>query len=121
MKHNLKSGLQGEISITSDMQRIAPYGRKWRGTKEPPDESEKASLKFNILKTKIMASGPIISWQIDGETMERVTDLFLGSLITVDGDFSLEFKRHCSLEKQLDKPRHHIKKAEILSYHQRSV
>ena len=68
-----------------------------------------------------MASGPIISWQIDGETMERVTDLFLGSKITVDGDFSLEIKRHCSLEKQLDKPRHHIKKAEILLCRQMSL
>ena len=57
-------------------------------------ESEKAGLKLNIQKTKIMASGPITSWQIDGETMETVTDLiFLGSKITVDGDFSHEIKR----------------------------
>ena len=57
-------------------------------------ESEKAGLKLNILRTKIMASGPITSWQIDGEPVERVTDfIFLGSKITVDGDFSHEVKR----------------------------
>ena len=58
------------------------YGRKWRGTKEPlvkvKEESEKAGLKLNIQKTKIMTSGPIISWQIDGETMKTVTDFILG-------------------------------------------
>ena len=58
------------------------------------EESDKAGLKINIQKTKIMASGPITSWQIDGETMEIVTDfIFLGSKITVDGDFSHEIKR----------------------------
>ena len=58
------------------------------------DESEKAGLKLNIQKTKIMASGPIISWQIDGEAMETVTDfIFLGSSITTDGDCSHEIKR----------------------------
>ena len=55
-----------------------PYGRKWRRTKKPltkvKQETEKAGLKLNIQKTKILASGPIISWQIDGETMETVTD-----------------------------------------------
>ena len=55
------------------------------------EESEKHSLKLNIQKTKIMTSGPITSWQIDGETMETVTDfIFLGSKITVDGDCSLK-------------------------------
>ena len=58
------------------------------------EESEKAGLKLNIQKTKIMASGPITSWQIDGETVETVTDfIFLGSKITVDGNCSLEIKR----------------------------
>ena len=58
------------------------------------EESEKAGLKLNIQKTKIMASGPITSWQIDGETMETVTDfIFLGSKITMDGDWSHEIKR----------------------------
>ena len=59
------------------------------------EESEKIGLKLNIQKTKSMASGPITSWQIDGETMETVTDLiFLGSKITADGDCSHEIKRH---------------------------
>ena len=62
------------------------------------EESEKADLKFNNQKTKIMASGPIISWQIDGETMEIVTDfIFLGSKITADGDCSHEIKRRLLL------------------------
>ena len=68
---------------------MTSYGRKWRGTKEPLDESERVSLKLNIQKTKIMASDPITSWQIDGETMETVADFyFLGSKITADGDCS---------------------------------
>ena len=58
------------------------------------EENEKASLKLNIQKTKIMASGPIISWEIDGETMETVSDfIFLGSRITADGDCSHKIKR----------------------------
>ena len=58
-------------------------------------ESEKVGLKLNIQKTKIMASGPITSWQIDGETVDTVSDfIVLGSKITADGDFSHEIKRH---------------------------
>ena len=65
------------------------------------EESEKAGLKLNIQKTKIMASGPITSWQIDGETVETVVDfIFLGSKITADGDWSHEIKRR-SLEEKL--------------------
>ena len=65
-------------------------------------ESEKVSLKLNIQKTKIMASGPITSWQIDGETMETVTDFILGgSKITADGDCSHEMKRHLLLERKV--------------------
>ena len=65
------------------------------------EESEKVGLKLNIHKTKIMASGPITSWQIDGETVETVSDfIFLGSKITTDGDCSHEIKRH-SLEGKL--------------------
>ena len=65
------------------------------------EESEKAGLKFNIQKTKIMASGPITSWQIDGETMETVTDfVFLGSKITADGDCSHEIKRRLLLGRK---------------------
>ena len=62
------------------------------------EESEKGGLKLNIQKTKIMASSPITSWQIDGETMETVTDfIFGGSKITSDGDYSHEIKRHLLL------------------------
>ena len=66
------------------------------------EESEKAGLKLNIQKTNIMPSGPITSWQINGETMEKVKDfIFLGSKITADGDCCHEIKRHCSLEEKL--------------------
>ena len=61
------------------------------------EDSEKAGLKLNIQKPKIMASSPIASWQIDGETMETVTDYFLGSKITSDGDCNHEIKRHLLL------------------------
>ena len=66
------------------------------------EESQKAGLKLNIQKTKIRASGPITSWQIDGETMETVTDfIFLGSKITADGDCSHEIKKCLLLEEKL--------------------
>ena len=69
---------------------------------ERSPESEKAGLKFNIQKTKIIASGSITSWQLDDETMETVTDfIFLGSKITADGDYSLEIKDTFSLEEKL--------------------
>ena len=65
------------------------------------EESEKADLKLNIQKTKIMASGPITSWQIDRETMETVTDfIFLGSKITTDSNYSHEIKRHLLLGRK---------------------
>ena len=66
------------------------------------EESENVGLKLNTQKTKIMASGPITSWQIDGETMETVTGfIFLGSETTTDGDCSHEIKRHLLLEEKL--------------------
>ena len=67
------------------------------------EESEKVDLKLNIQKTKIMASGPITSWQVDGEAIETMTDfIFWGSKITADGDYSHEIKRDaCSLEEKL--------------------
>ena len=66
------------------------------------EQSEKVGLKLNIQKTKIMASGPITSWQIDGETMETVTDFILGgSKITADGDCSHEIKRHLLLGRKV--------------------
>ena len=74
-------------------------------------ESEKVGLKLNIQKTKIMASGPITSWQIDGEKMETVRDfIFFGSKITADGDCSHEIKRHLLLRRSYDQSRQHIKK-----------
>ena len=69
--------------------------------KREKDENVKAGLKFNIKKTKIMASGPITSWQIDGETMETVTDfILLGSKITVDSECSHEIKRGLLLQRK---------------------
>ena len=66
------------------------------------EESEKAGLKLNIQKTKVMASSPISSWQIDGETVETVTDfIFLGCIITADADCSHEIKSACSFEERL--------------------
>ena len=70
------------------------------------EESEKAGLKLNIQKTKIMASDPVTSWQIDGETMETVTDfIFLGSKITADGDCSHEIKTLIPWKERYDQPR----------------
>ena len=98
-KHKLESRLPGEISITSDMQMTPPL---WQKSEEElnsllmkvKEESENVGLKVNIRKTKIMASGPITSWQIDEETMETVTDfIFLDSKITEDGDYRHEIKR----------------------------
>ena len=83
MKHKLESRLLGEISLTSDMKMTLPL---WQNVKsllmKVKEESEKVGLKLNIQKTKIKASGPITSWQIDGETVEILTDfIFLGSKI----------------------------------------
>ena len=108
LKHNLESRLPGEISITSDNADDTTL--KAESEKElksllrkVKEVSEKAGLKLNIPKTKIMASGPITPWQIDGEIMETVTDfIFLGSKITADGDCSHEIlKDTCSLEENL--------------------
>ena len=83
-----------------------PYGRKWRGTQKPLDESErreqKVGLKLNIQKTKIMASSPITSWQIDGDRVETVSDfIFWSSKITADGDCSHEIKRCLLLGRKI--------------------
>ena len=75
------------------------------------EESEKVGLKLNIQKMKIMASGPITSWEIDGETVETLSDfIFLGSKITADGDCSHEIKTLTPWKKSYDQPRQHIKK-----------
>ena len=103
MKHKLESRLLGEISITSDMQMIPHFLAESEEELKSllmkvKEESEKVGLKFNIQKTKIMASGPITPWQIDGETMETVTDFILGSSkITAKGDCSHDIKRRLLL------------------------
>ena len=97
-KQKLESRLPGEISITSDMQMIPLMAESEEELKillmKVKEESEKVGLKLNIQKTKIMASGPITSWDIDGETVETVSDFILrGSKITAVGDCSHEIKR----------------------------
>ena len=107
MKHKLESRLLGEISITSDMQMTQPL---WKKIKEElksllmkvQEESKKVGLKLYIQKMKIMASSPITSWEIDGETVETVPDfIFLGSKITADGDCSHEIKRRLFLGRKV--------------------
>ena len=87
------------------------------------EESDKAGLKLNIQKLKIMATSPITLWQIDGEKVETVADfIFLGSKITADGDYSHGIKKMLtSWKKSYDKPRQSIKKAETSLCRQRSV
>ena len=103
MKHKLESRLPGEISITSDnadtTTLMAESEEELKSLlMKVKEESEKAGLKLNIQKTKVMASGPITSWQTDGETMETVRNFILGgSKITADGDCSHEIKRHLLL------------------------
>ena len=94
-KHKLESRLLGEISITSDVQMTPPTFMAESEEElisllmKVKEESGKVGLKLNIQKTKIMASGPITSWEIDGETVETVSDfIFAGSEITADGDCS---------------------------------
>ena len=106
-KHRLESRLPGEISITSDKSQITSDDTTLTAESEEElksllmkvkEESEKVGLKLNIQKTKIMASGPITSWEIDGETVETVSDFILGgSKITADGDCSHEIKRRLHL------------------------
>ena len=117
MKHKLESRLPGEISIASDnaddTHLMAESEEELKSLlMKVKQKSEKVALKLNIQKTKIMASGPITSRQIDGETMETVTDFLLGgSKITADGDCSHEIKKTLSpWRKNCDQPRQHIKK-----------
>ena len=104
MKHKLESRLLGEISITSNIQ-MTPL--LWQRAKKSllmkvKEESEKVGLKLNIQKTKIMASGPNTSRQIDGETMETVRDfIFFCSKITADDNCSHEIKRCLLLEEKV--------------------
>ena len=86
------------------------------------EESENIGLKLDIQKTKIMASGPITSWEIDGEAMETVTDfIYLGSKIIADGDCSHEIKTLVPWKKNYDQPRQHIKKQRHYFCQQRSI
>jgi len=107
MKHKLESRLPGEISITSDMHMtlhlwLAESKEELKSLlMKLKEESEKSRLKLSIQKMKIMAFGPITSWQIDGETMETVTDfIFLDSKITADGDCNHEIKRRLLLGRK---------------------
>ena len=96
-KHKLESRLPGEISITSDRNMTPPLWQKAKRMKVK-EESGKVSLKLNIQTTRIMASSPITSWQIDGEAVETVTDfIFLGSKSTA----AMKLKDACSLEEKL--------------------
>ena len=103
MKHKLELRLPGEISITSDMQMTPPLWQKvrknWRASMKVKEESEKVGLKLNIQKTKIMATSPITSWQIDGETVADF--IFLDSRITADGDYAMKLKYAYCLEGKL--------------------
>ena len=106
-KHKLESRLPGEISITSDMQKtttlMAESEEELKSLlMKVKEESEKVGLQLNIQKTKIMASGPITSWEIGGETVETVLDFILGgSKITADGDCSHEIKRRLLLGRKV--------------------
>ena len=126
MKHKLESRLPREISITSDMQMTPLVAESKEELKsflmKVKEETEKIGLKLNIQKTKIMASGPITSWQIDGERVETVADLiFLGSKITIDGDCSHDIKRCLLLETKVMTNLDSMLKAETLLCQQRSV
>ena len=111
MKHKLESRLQGEISITKDKCRWHhPYGRKWRGTKKPLGESERGEWKswLKAQHSKNKDHDLITSWQIDGETMEIVTDfIFFGSKITADGDCSHKIMTSAPWKESYDQPRQH--------------
>ena len=103
MTYKLKSRLLGEIWYVDDTTLMAENKEELKSLfLRVKEQSEKAGLKLNLEKTKIMASGPITSWQIDGEKVETMTDfIFLGSKITEDGDCSHEIKRHLLLGKRL--------------------
>ena len=107
MKHNLESKLPGKkisnLRYADDTTLMAKCEEELKSLlTKVKEESEKAGIKLNIQKIKIMASGPITSWQIDGEIVETVADfIFCGSKITADGDCSHEVKRRFSLEVKL--------------------
>ena len=106
--HKLESRLPGEgrnishLRYVDDTTLMAESEEELKSLlMKGKEESEKVSLKLNIQKTRIMASGPNTSWQIDGETVETVADYFLGSKITADGDCSHEIKRRLLLGRKV--------------------
>ena len=106
IKHKLESRFPGEISVTSSADDTTLMAESEEQLKnlliKVKEESEKAGLKLNIQKTKVMASGPITSWQIDGKTIKAVTDfIFLGSQITADALQMVIAAIFCSLEEKL--------------------
>ena len=103
MKHKLESRLNiNNLRYADDTTLMAESEERKSLLIKVKEESEKVGLKFNTQTTKIMASGPIISWKIDVETMEMVTDfIFLGSKITADGDCSHEIKRYLLLGRKV--------------------
>ena len=104
MKHKLESRLWGEIPITSNISTLMTASKDELKSllMKVKEKTEKAGLKLTIQTIKIIASGPITSWQIDGETMETVTDfLFLGSKITANGDCSHEINRLLVLRRKV--------------------
>ena len=123
MKDKLESRLLGEIPITSDDTTLmAESEEELKSLLMKVKESEEAGLKLNIQKTKIMASGPITSWQIDGETVETVADfIFLGPKITADGDCSHEIKRCLLLGRKVMTNLDSILKSETLPCQQSFV
>ena len=127
MKHKLESRLPGEISTTSDMQvdttLMAESKEELKSLlMKGKEEREKVGLKLNIQKTNFMASGPITSWQIDGETGEAVTDfIWVGSKITADGDCSHEIKRHLLLGRKVMTTLDSILKSRDINCQQRFI
>ena len=110
------------LRYADDTTLMAESEEELKSLLKVKEESEKVGLKLNIQKTKIMASGPIVSWQIDGETVEIMADfIFLGSRITADGDCSHEIKRHLLLGRKVMTKIDSILKSRDITLQQRSI
>ena len=111
MKHKLESRNINNLRYADDTTLMAESEELKSHLMKVKEESEKFGLKLNIQKTKIMASGPITSWEIDGETVETVSNFIWGgaSQITADGDCCHEIKTPAPWKKSYDQPRQHIK------------
>ena len=127
MKYKLESTLPEEISITTDTQMIPPLMAESEEELKSllmkvKEENERVGLKLNIQKTKIMACGPITSWEIDGETVETVTEfIFLGFKIAADGDCSHEIKRCLLLGRKAMTSLYSLLKSRNISLSTKSV